>query len=33
MGAYRAIPIVATDDVNSDIEPLDVAKILYARRK
>ena len=30
MGADRAILIVATDDVNSDIEPLDVAKILHA---
>ena len=30
MGADRAILIVATEDVNLDIEPLDVAKILYA---
>ena len=29
MGADRAILIVATDDVNSDVEPLDV-KILHA---
>ena len=30
MGADRAILIIATDDVNCDIEPLDVAKILNA---
>ena len=30
MGADRAILVVATDDVNQDIEPLDVAKILHA---
>jgi electron transfer flavoprotein beta subunit len=30
MGADRAILVVATDDVNKDIEPLDVAKILNA---
>ena len=30
MGADRAILIIATDDVNCDIEPLDVAKILHA---
>jgi electron transfer flavoprotein beta subunit len=30
MGADRAILVIATDDVNQDIEPLDVAKILQA---
>ena len=30
MGADRAILVIATDDVNEDIEPLDVAKILQA---
>ena len=30
MGADRAILVTATDDVNQDIEPLDVAKILQA---
>jgi len=30
MGADRAILVVTTDDVNQDIEPLDVAKILHA---
>ena len=30
MGADRAILVIATDDVNEDIEPLDVAKILKA---
>ena len=30
MGADRAILVVASDDVNVDIEPLDVAKILHA---
>ena len=29
MGADRAILVVASDDVNVDIEPLDVAKILH----
>ena len=30
MGADRAVLVVATEDVNQDIEPLDVAKILHA---
>ena len=30
MGADRAILVVATDDVQTDIEPLTVAKILKA---
>ena len=30
MGADRAILVIATDDVNQDIEPLDVAKVLQA---
>ena len=30
MGADRAILVIASDDVNRDIEPLDVAKILNA---
>ena len=30
MGADRAILVIATDNVNQDIEPLDVAKILQA---
>ena len=30
MGADRAILVIAADDVNQDIEPLDVAKILQA---
>ena len=33
MGADRAILVVATDDVHTDIEPLAVAKILAAGRR